>query len=1032
MHFVVERTRMICKELLHLSVSKRLSPENITMKEGFYLTPEEANQASSPWVSFDPQIDMWGGFDTNCWFRAEVNVPKEVQDKDLALYFKTSNSGWDQSNPQFLLFLDNQPVQGLDMNHREIMLDKNKSSFTIDLQAYTSRVSTDKMHLYIELGVVEKEILALYYDIFVLSQVIEELNPDEKPRVDLELAITDTINLIDLRKPYSDKFYDSIRSASEYINRVVYTEMAGNDAVIATCVGHTHIDVAWKWTVEQTRQKTGRSFATELKLMEEYPDFKFMSSQPQLYKFLKQWYPDMYAKVKERVAEGRWEAEGSMWLEADCNLISGESMVRQILYGKKFFKDEFGIENYTLWLPDVFGYSAAMPQIMKKSGIKYFMTTKIAWNEFNQLPYDTFWWKGIDGSEIFTHLITTRDVRNPKGANMTTYNGYLEPRAVMGAWDRYQQKGLNNDVLVSFGHGDGGGGATREMIETGIRLEKGLPGVPKVRFDTTTKYFDELYDRVAENSRLPKWVGELYLEFHRGTYTSMARNKRSNRELEVKLQDLEFLALWAEKYGMEYPQTLLDELWETMLLNQFHDVIPGCSIKEVYDVTRLEYQEIEMKANEMIDKAKTIIAANTASDKGLVVFNTLSFDRDDLVILEKNNDFASLQYQDGELIQLQDTYDGKTAALVKSIPGKGLKNLALSDKVAANANPFTFNGFEISTPYATIKFNENGFIDSLFDRVANREVQSEGTMGNVLKVYEDKPFKNDNWNIDIYYKEKSWLCDEVVKMEWVEKGPIRSVLYIEKLFSDSLIKQYVMFYAHSPRIDFETTVDWKENQCLLRVDFPVEINAYEATYDIQFGNTKRPTHFNTSWDVARFEVCAHKWADISESGYGVSLLNDCKYGYSIHHGVMSLTLIKSGIFPNPVADREFHRFTYSILPHENDWKDADTVSEAWKLNQPLHVAYTDGKQASHGNERMLTIIGDNVIGETFKKSMAGNSAILRLHEFKNMRNTIKMNVPYTKVYETDLMENRIGEIPVVDGEINLEILPFEIKTLELI
>lgn len=1033
MYFVVERTRTICKELLTLSVSEKMPVANLEMKEGFFITPEEANSAAAPWISFDSEKDMWGGFDMNCWFKATATVPQEYRDQTLRLSFQTSSSGWDASNPQFLLFLDGKPVQGLDTNHREYLLDKSADRLYIDLQAYTSRVSHDKLRLLVSLDVVENEVLDLYYDLNTVCKVIEELSPNTKQREDLELAVTDTLNLIDLRKPYSQSFFDSIRSASEYIKRVIYTEMSGDDSVIATCIGHTHIDVAWKWTVAQTRQKIARSFATELKLMKEYPDFKFMSSQPQIYKFLKQWYPEMYAEIKERIAEGRWEAEGSMWLEADCNLISGESMVRQILYGKKFFKEEFGVENHTLWLPDVFGYSAAMPQILKKSDIQYFMTTKISWNEFNPFPYDTFWWKGIDGSEIFTHLITTRDTGKPKGSHYTTYNGFLqEPLSVMGGWERYQHKALNNDVLISFGYGDGGGGVTREMIETGRRLEKGLPGTPKVRFETSTKYFNELFERLEHNERVPKWVGELYLEFHRGTYTSMARNKRANRMLETKLQDLEFLCLWAEKYGMQYPQAKIDELWETVLLHQFHDVLPGSSIKEVYDVTEQEYSEVDAKATEIIDAAKALIAKNTAADKGLALFNTLSFDRDDVIIIEKQDGVASLQYADGTPICLQDTYDGRKAAFVKAIPGKGMKNLAFSDKSAVCENPFAVDGLQITTPYYIVTFDEKGFIASIFDRAAEREVQPDGKPGNALRVYEDKPFKNDNWNIDIYYKEKSWLCDEVVRMEWVEKGPVRSVLLIEKRFNDSLIRQHIIFYAHSPRIDFETTVDWQENQCLLRVDFPVDVNAYDATYDIQFGNVVRPAHFNTSWDMAKFEVCAHKWADYSESGYGVSLLNDCKYGHSVHNGVISLTLIKSGNFPNPVADREEHRFTYSILPHKNGWREAATVSEAWKLNQPLYIAYTEGNPSHREEDRMITVSGDHIIAETYKKSMAGASAILRLHEFKNMRGTVKIKVPCRTVYETDLMEKRICEIPVVNSEIAVEIMPYEIKTLEFV
>ena len=391
-----------------------------------------------------------------------------------------------RKNPQFLLFVNGVVVQGIDLNHRDVFLcpeAKAGETLTLELQAYTGTEHTE-FNLFADMQEIDDKIEKLYYDLWVPLSAFSRMEEDDKNRKDIENILNRTINYLDLRTPYSDEFYRTLQEASDYIDQALYSDMAGYRDVIATCIGHTHIDVAWWWTVEQTKEKTGRSFATVLKLMEEYPNYKFMSSQPQLYVFLKERYPELYGRIKERVKEKRWEPEGGMWVEADCNLTSGESLVRQFMYGKRFFKEEFGVDNRVLWLPDVFGYSGALPQIMKKCGIDYFMTTKLAWNQFNKIPYDTMMWRGIDGSEVLTHLITTLDVHQPIHNFFTTYNGRLHPDAIMGGWMRYQNKDINNDILVSYGYGDGGGGPTREMLETSLRMEKrnqgdsdGPPGI---------------------------------------------------------------------------------------------------------------------------------------------------------------------------------------------------------------------------------------------------------------------------------------------------------------------------------------------------------------------------------------------------------------------------------------------------------------------------------------------------------------------------------------------------------------------------
>lgn len=1037
--FRKERIHVICNELKKLSCTTFFDITKWKKKEGFYLRPQDAENSKVPWQDFDSKNMMWMGKDQHYWFTTEFTVPEEFSNNPLYLIIKTQiDEADDMSNPQFLAFINNIPVQGVDMNHREILISENaepNKKYKIDLQAYTGTLHVELL-LIGRVVQINKQILKSYYDFNVPLCIAEKLEDGNSIKMSIELELEKAADLLDMRIPYSKDFYDSIKSAEDYLEKTVYETLAGNSQVIASCIGHTHIDVAWLWTVNQTKEKVARSFSTVLKLMEEYPEYKFMSSQPQLYEFLKDRYPEIYENVKERISEKRWEPEGGMWVEADCNLTSGESLVRQFLYGKKFFKEEFGVDSKLLWLPDVFGYSAALPQIMKKCGIEYFMTTKIAWNEFNKFPYDTFWWYGIDGTPIFTHLITTKGVDQDKESFFTTYNGILHPAALMGGWDRYQQKEINNDILVCYGYGDGGGGPTREMLETGRRLEKGISGAPKAEQKFSKDYFDKIYSSLAHNPDVPKWIGELYLEYHRGTYTSMARNKRSNRKSEFALMNLEMLSVWAEKYGMPYPKEEIDSLWKTILINQFHDILPGSAIKEAYDVTKLEYEEIKNKAETLTNERLDLIASKLgACDDKIAIFNTLSFKRSDKIILNDFNANATeLISEDGDVFPLQKDQNGMAAAWVKDIPPKGLKILRFNEGKIYES-PFNIRNTGIETPYYKISIDSSGFFTSLFDKSCNREVLKNGEKGNVFRVYEDKPREYDNWNIDIYYSRKSWLAYGVTKFEWIENGPVHATLLTERTYCNSLIRQKIYFYANSKRIDFETYVDWKEHQQLMKVEFPIDVNANEAAYDIQFGNLTRPTHSNTSWDKAKFEVCAHKWADLSDGGYGVSLLNDCKYGYGIRNQLMTLSLIKSGIEPNLTTDQEEHWFTYSLLPHKGNWKDGCTVNEAYMLNLPLLISRPNRRiTVANKVTSLIDLNAENIILETIKKAEDGNGTIIRIYEFENKLTEVKahLSMDSTKVIECNLLEEDISCIAEKTNEFSFTIKPYEIKTFRIV
>lgn len=1023
MRFIEDRISVICNELKELAFVKKEPVKGVVYKKGLYFYPYEAEQSAEPWEEFDSKTMHWYGPDEHYWFRAEYTVPKSMDGKTLYLKVATQVDHWDYAkNPQFLLFVNGQMTQGMDLNHQTVMLErcaKEGETYTIDLQGYTG-VMFAELTFTMETVEVDETINEIYYDIVVPLQGFSRMQEDDKVRKDLRTILNNTVNLLDLRTPYSEEFYQSIEEAHNYIQKALYEDMSGYEDVIASCIGHTHIDVAWLWTVAQTREKVARSFSTVLKYMDEYPEYKFMSSQPALYQFLKERYPETYEKIKERVKEGRWEPEGGMWVEADCNLTSGESLVRQFLYGKKFFKDEFGIDSRILWLPDVFGYSGALPQIMKKSGIKYFMTTKLAWNQINKVPYDTMMWRGIDGSEIFTHLITTLGVGQSEADFFTTYNGMLHPDAILGGWHRYQNKDINNDILIAFGYGDGGGGPTREMLETSKRMEKGIRGIPKVRQEFAGNYFEELEERVEGNKSLPVWEGELYFEYHRGTYTSMGRNKRSNRRCEQLLMDAELLEVLTGTSEKEE----MDKIWRTVLLNQFHDILPGSSIAEVYEVTKKEYAEIESRLAEMIAE-KLDLLMDGGQDK-ISVFNTLGFDRNDVVSLGDCH-AAALTDESGKIYPVQETAQG-AVAYITDIPAKGGKTLQLLDTVKEEASRIQITENGIETPFYRISIDENGLFTSIYDKECDREVLKAGEKGNLLRMYEDKPMHYDCWDIDMYYSEKYWDAEKADKIQWTEEGPVRATLEIQRTISNSVIKQKIHFYADSRRIDFSTWVDWKEHQHLLKVHFPVNIHSDEATFEVQFGNLKRKIHGNTSWDEARFESCGQKWMDISEGHYGVSLLNDCKYGYSAKDSNIALTLIKSGIDPNKTADQEEHVFTYALYPHKEMWSAAGTVQEAYKLNQP---AYATRGELKNTGKSFISTDKDNIIIETVKPAENGDGMIVRLYDCEN--SLTKATLTFAEgmlesVEECNLMEEKEADIEACGNSFTVSVKPYEIKT----
>lgn len=1014
MNFLRDKIRVTTEQLLKLSECTASKLSYFEYFEAGYKTSNEPPK-NAKWKTFDENDRIYGP-DKHYWFRTKFRTPSDVCGKDIFVeiimgHFET----WDLSAPQGLLYLNGEMIQGIDINHRKVKLEYD-TEYELYLYMY-SGLAEFSSEIKMKLKLVESAVLNLYYDIFVAYNAALCFDVDDSRGISIIRYLELASNLIDFRKPFSEAFYESIKAATEYMQKEFYEKFCGGSSEVVSCIGHTHIDVAWLWTLAQTREKVQRSFSTVLNLMKQYPEYRFMSSQPQLYKFLKQEAPEVYEKVKKAIKNGMWEVEGAMWLEADCNLISGESIVRQIMFGKRFMKEEFNVDSEILWLPDVFGYSAAMPQILQKCGIKKFVTSKISWNEFNKMPYDTFMWKGIDGTEIFTYFITARDSMRSgadmmfvENNNFTTYNGYIRPLQVVGTWDRYQQKEYNNETIIPFGFGDGGGGPTADMLEQQRRLSYGIPGIPKTQICKVSESLNRIYENFIKSchelKRIPRWSGELYLELHRGTYTSIAKNKRNNRKSEYLYQNLETLSVSDMVLCKgEYPQKIINENWEIILLNQFHDIIPGSSIFEVYEESDKQYRKVIGTANEEITKKLSNIIENINTDGGLFVYNPNSFETNTAVKTEKGYVYA------------------------EKIPAFGWRVITLSDK--RNNIIITQNVME--NELLRVTFSEKYNIISIFDKEEERELIKKGAEGNELQLFEDFPKCYDAWEITNYYKQKMWIIDDVSNVEILSEGE-RAGIKIKRKYSNSEIVQSIYMYAGSKRIDFETEIDWNEDHVLLKTAFPFDINVDKATYDIQFGNIERPVHENTSWDAAKFEVCAHKWADISDGGYGISILNDCKYGYSAESSTLKLSLIKCATEPNPKADRENHIFTYSIYPHKGGFREGGTIKEAYLLNRPP-VTIEIGRQsgALPDSFSLIECDCDNVVIETIKKAENNDDIIIRFYEAHNKkcRPHFKLGFDIKVATLCDMLENDISELEFTHNSFSVSLGGFEVGTVRL-
>lgn len=970
-----------------------------------------------------------GGLDSH--YQVQFHLKKEEiqpirENQQPCLVVSTQDTDmWNTNNPQFIVTVNNELIRALDMNHNFFELDSQIEEHDIKMNVYTN---TSKADVFIESWVCMKNIgvYELFYQVKALSEVLE-LTTITDHTDDISRLLDEILEIVDFIDTDSEEFYMTISKAQKYVQKWLENrdQSVVHNYVTEHIVGHTHIDISWLWTLKQTREKVIRSFSNAVYLMEKYPEMTFMSSTPLLYEMVSEESPELFDKIKELVYVGRWEVEGGMYVESDLNLPSGESLIRQIMYGKKYFSEQFEKDTTILWLPDCFGFTASLPQIMKKSGLEYFFTSKLDWNETNKIPNDTFYWQGIDGTKILTHLLTTSDYSedNTKG---TTYNGRMNASQVKGTWSRYRNKSLTNNSLQLYGFGDGGGGPTDEMLEYSRLFEHNIPTMPTVKHSHPSTFFNDLNQDISDQE-VPKWVGELYLETHRGVYTTDGRLKKENREVEILLLQVELtqsILLSKGIYVSLEQKELLEKAWKETLINQFHDILPGTSIKSVQNEAIKRYGIARKICIKLIKENLAILGLISTTPSSLI-----------------NQNFDPILFNPSSFSQTMILETNQGDVLVKDVPPFSYRKINVLDRkneqknAEFNVSQNEFYEWLIETPFYSVILNNRGELSKLYDKKLDVEYFDD-IPGNQWIIYPDRPTEFDAWNIDSSSLSQGKVVENLAKIEVISQSAYRIVFSITRNVNKSQSIQKMTFYNHTRRIDFETVIDWQETGNLLKVKFSTPISVGNANYGIQFGNIERPTHKNTSWDGAKYEVCAHRWADLSEQAYGIAIISPDKYGYHIEDQTMYLSLLRSPDYPAPGIDKGTHQFMYALYPHEGDFRQGEVYKEAYNLSLPISLYKSDSTSAM-SEESLVELSKDNLICEAIKVSESGKSIIIRCFEShgKSTKGTLKINLKYQSIQEVSMIEkkldNSISFPKTSNNEHTLEFKPYEIKTFKI-
>ena len=942
--------------------------------------------------------DKWGELFDCAWFYFTGQVPKSAAGKKVVLMIDLSGEALvvdREGNPELCLTTISSIFDrrlGLPGKNIITILDKAVGSEEIAFWADAGNndlfgnLQNNGTIQQAAIAICNEELRKLYYDYEVLHNLIEQL-PEDSARYQriLYALYKASIRLNDFTEAEAKSARAELAPELKKQN--------GDYSLQVSAIGHSHLDLAWLWPIRETIRKGARTFANVLKLMERFPDFQFGASQAQLYQWMKDYYPSLYQRVKEKIAAGRWDLLGATWVEPDTNIIGGESFVRQFLYGKKFFKTEFGKNVNVLFLPDSFGYTGALPQIMKKCGVDYFVTIKLSWDRFNNYPNHSFFWQGIDGSQVLVHM-------PPEG----TYNSSALPQAIRKAEQDYMDKAVSENCLMVYGIGDGGGGPGEEHLER-LQREKNLEGIAPVTQDNVLPFFKRLE---TEQENFQTWVGELYLGVHQGTFTTQGRNKWFNRKLEIALRELEFWASFANLLTDEnYPQQQLETIWKELLLYQFHDILPGSSITRVYDETSERYGILSQKVAELNASFQTAFfkQVDTADfEQPIIITNSLSWERKEWLKIDEQWFSAQAPSMGYTIIDKEDSVSEFPQLLAQS--------------------------YLLENDILLVKFNDEGTIISVFDKENQREAIQTGTFANELGIYHDD---GDAWDFPLDYEYRVAGKFKLISSETVIDGP-KAVMKQVRQFGDSKLTQKIILTAGSRRIDFETEVDWNERHKMLRASFSVAVQATESVSEIQFGHIKRQTNQNTSWERAKFEICAHKWIDISQADYGVALLNDSKYGFKVFGNVLDINLLRSPGLPDPQADRGTHKFTYSLFPHAGNHISGGVVRAGYELNIPMQAVKT-AKNPGTLSEKLsfFSVDSENVIIETIKKAEDNDGIILRLYEAFGMRKkvTIRSGYPIKSAQLTNMLEENITKIEFNSNSFSLDFNPFEVHTARL-
>lgn len=1034
---------------MHSEWSGRIRHWIRTLKDDFYeplgeivweayqtmerLTPEEVKQR--PFTPVKPGF-TWGHTWEYCWFKGSITIPSGAKGERIVMNLKpdgeatlfvngqafgTYRASWVTEPHHFME--DNVLTRCAEGGEQfEILMEVYAGHFYPESPqggcatgpvlpgAYTDPLEEGWRRTLgtCTYGIWNEDAYQLYMDVDTLDKLLPTLEETSLRAAKVAKALEQFTLTADFEQDRNARIA-SYRAAREVVKPALEA-VNGSTMPVFYAVGNAHLDLAWLWPMAETIRKTARTFAAQLRLIDEYPEYRFIQSQPAAYEMCRLYNPELFERIREAIRKGQWIAEGAMWVEPDTNMAGGEALIRQLLYGKQYYKEVLGTDSEILWLPDTFGYTAALPQILKGCGVKYLVTQKIFWsyNEGDQFPYHYFNWEGMDGTKIVSFL-------------PTSYTYRTDPGEINQVWKNRTQIQDLDAFLLPFGYGDGGGGPARDYIEYAKRQEN-LEGGVRVRMAGPAEFFKDMEEK---GGPAHTYTGELYFSAHRGTYTTQAKIKENNRRAELALREMELWGSLALIRGRAYPAQKADGLWKQLLLHQFHDILPGSSIARVYEEARAAVGQLISDARSEADSAMAFLLEPRAD--AVAVLNSLGFERNALVALP-DAFAAGAKTPEGETVETQQT-DAGVKALVH-LPSMGAVTLIPCEQKADMENPAVITeipgGFRMENACVRVTVSCSGQITGFVLKETNREFAASPM--NCFHLYKDVPRLFDAWDIDSNYREQEIPDAWQGSVQAISQG-LEAVLKVTGTIGNSAVTQYIRLAKDSRRLEFETEIDWRELHRLLKTSFPVTVYAENGINEMQFGYVTRPTHRSRAYDQDRFEVCNHRYSALCDASHGAAVLNDSKYGISMNGNALELTLLRASAAPEMRADNMVHHFTYAFTAWEGDFGSSDVVRQGYELNVKPCV-----QSGSTPSFSVLSCDNPTVIAETLKPALDGSGdLILRLYESKKAagKASVRLNFPVQQAYSCDMLEQILQELPVTNGVMELEFGAFEIRTIRL-